>query len=37
MADAKTWDIVSSPHQSLWLCAMAAAELCEAFPVRICL
>ena len=33
----KRWDLFSSPHQSLWLCAMAAAELCEAFPVRICL
>ena len=36
----KRWDLFSSPHRSLWrlwLCAMAAAELCEAFPVRICL
>ena len=29
--------LFSSPHRSFWLCAMAAAELCEAFSVRICL
>ena len=33
----KRWDLFPSPHRNLWLCAIAAAELYEAFPVRICL